>query len=219
MTGDQNDMLARLRALLPKSWFPANAPNESAKLSGPAWALSGAYANLTYIALQTRIRSATDGWLDIISADFFGTTLPRLLNEQDGPFRARILANLFIKGPCRQDMVNVLTLLTGTAPTIFEPSNPSDSGGWGGGGLFWGAAGGWGSPMPYQSLITVYRPSTVLVSLGEWSTWRMAWGAYGAWSSATPTAITDASLIAAVESTRALGTVVWMRIASGPVTP
>lgn len=217
-TGDQQDMLTRLRALMPKSWLPVAAPIESAKLSGPAWALSTAYAQLTYVALQTRIKTATDGWLDIISADFFGTRLPRLPNEQDDPFRTRILANLFVKGPTRADMSNVLTLLTGRAPTIFEPGNASDSGGWDGING-WDVAGAWGDFRPYQSFLTVYRPDQALVDLGEWDTWRLAWDAYGAWSDSSPNAVTDAALIAAVESTRAIATVVWMRIADGPVTP
>ena len=220
--GDQQDMLTRLRALMPKSWFPVSAPNESAKLSGAAWALSTAYAQLAYVALQTRIKSATDGWLDIISADFFGTRLPRLTNEQDEPFRARILANLFVKGPRRVDMINVLTLLTGRAPAIFEPSNADDSGAWDAP-FYWdagvSAGGAWGDPLPYQSFITVYRPSQALVSLGEWDAWRFAWDAYGAWSDSSPNAITDAALIAAVESTRALATIVWMRIADSAVSP
>ena len=212
-------MLERLRALMPKSWLPVVAPNEEAKLSGPAWALSTAYAQITYIALQTRIKTATDGWLDIISADFFGTALPRLTNETDAAFRSRILANLFVKGPTRANMSNVLTLLTGKAPTIFEPSNATDSGGWSAGGMYWAATGAWGSPRPYQAFVTVYRPDQSMVSIGEWNTWRLAWGAYGGWSSATPKAITDATLIAAVESTRPLGTVMWMRIANAPVLP
>ena len=214
-TGDQQDMHTRLRALMPKRWLPVNAPNEDAKLSGPAWALSTVYAQITYTALQTRIKTATDGWLDVISYDFFGDALPRLTNEGDGPFRARILANLFVKGPTRQCMVNVLQLLTGKAPTIFEPGNASDSGGWDA--MYWDMTGGWGDYLPFQAFVTVYRPDTSLVSLGEWDAWRFAWDAYGAWSDSSPNAITDAALIAAVESTRALSTVVWMRIADAPL--
>ncbi len=180
--------------------------------------MNSAYNQLTYTALQTRLASSVGVWLDLASADFFGTTLPRLPNEQDDPFLARIKANLFVKGPTRGNMAQVLTLLTGRAPTIFEPGNVRDSQAWNHG-AYWGAAGGWGSNLPFQSLVTVYRPNQALVSLGEWETWRMAWGAYGAWSSAPPNAITDAALIAAVESTRALGHLVWMRIADGPVTP
>lgn len=218
MTGDPQDFQFRLAAGLPARWFPSPSPVLDGLQAGTAWAYNSAYNNLTFVASQTRIKTASGVFLDIISADFFGTSLPRLQNESDEPFRARILANLFAKGPRRQDMVNVLTLLTGKAPTIFEPSNTTDSGGWDGA-FYLDAAGGWGDPRPYQAFLTVYRPDTALVSLAEWDAWRLAWDAYGAWSDASPDAITDAALIAAVESTRALGITVWMRIADAPITP
>ena len=63
-------------------------------LSGPAWALSQIYALIQYAVLQTRIATATDGFLDLISYDFFGGNLPRRSQEKDNPFRARILATL-----------------------------------------------------------------------------------------------------------------------------
>ena len=212
-------MLQRLQQGLPRGWFGDDPPVVQALQSGTAWAQTTVYNQITYAALQTRIKTATALFLDIISADFFGTALPRLTNETDAAFRSRILANLFVKGPTRANMSNVLTLLTGKAPTIFEPSNATDSGGWSAGGMYWGATGAWGSPRPYQAFVTVYRPDQSMVSIGEWNTWRLAWGAYGGWSSATPNAITDATLIAAVESTRPLGTVMWMRIANAPVLP
>lgn len=222
MTGDQQDMLTRLRALLPKSWFPVSAPNEDAKLSGAAWALSSVYSQLTYVALQTRIKTATDGWLDVISYDFFGTDLPRLTQETDGAFRSRILANLFVKGPTRTDMANVLTLITGIAPVIFEPSNTMDSGGWDGQFYFdAGAAsgGGWGDPLPYQALVTAYRPSSAAIDLGELDAYTFMFDAWGAWSDDSTANVTDAAIIAAVESTKPLGSLIWLRIANSPVSP
>ena len=221
MIGDQADFQQRLRSLIPKSWFPSgNSPNFDATLQGSAWALSSVYAQITYAALQTRIKTATDGWLDIISGDFFGTSLPRLLNESDGPFRARIFANLFVKGPRRGDMANVLTLITGRAPLIFEPSNTSDSGGWDSR-LYWdiGTGSGWGDPMPYQCLITAYRPIGSAVDLGEWDAYTFSWDSFGAWSDTPITSITDVAIIAAVESTKPIATVCWLRIANSLVSP
>ena len=210
-------MLSRLRALMPKSWFPVNAPNLSASMQGPAWALSTVYANIAYAALQTRIKTATDGWLDIISGDFFGTALPRLANETDGAFQSRILSNLFVRGPTRASMSAVLTLITGREPAIFEPSNTTDSGGWDSS-LYWDISGGLGDPLPYQSFVTAYRPVGGSIDLGEWDA-RMYWDIAGYLSDAQLTSVTDGSIIAAVESTRPLGTLVWMRIADQPVTP
>lgn len=218
MIGDQSDIFSRLKALIPKSWFRGESPNFDATLQGPAWALSTNYAQITYAALQTRIKTATDGFLDIISLDFFGNDLPRLTNETDGAFRARILGNLFLKGPSRVDMAAVLTLITGRAPTIFEPSNTTDSGGWDGG-LYWDIEGGWGDPLPCQSFVTAYRPIGGIQSLGELDAWRFSFDTNAYWSDEQPTSITDAAIIAAVESTRALGTTVWLRIANEPVSP
>ncbi|CAE6838065.1 hypothetical protein [Paraburkholderia nemoris] len=216
--GDQSDFFSRLKAQIPASWFKSS-PNFDATLQGPAWAMSSIYAQITYAALQTRIKTATDGYLDLISNDFFGTQLPRLTNEQDGPFRARILANLFVKGPTRANMSAVLKLITGRTPDIFEPSNTTDSGGWDGA-FYWDTGvGKWGAPMPYQSFVTAYRPITNAQSLGELDSWRWSFDSYGAWSDAPVTSVTDAAIIAAVESTRMTGTVVWLRIANNPITP
>jgi len=222
MQGDPQDFQSRLASGLPARWFASPSPVLDGLQAGSAWAYSSAYNNLTYVAAQTRIKTATGISLDIISTDFFGSNLPRLTNEGDGPFRSSILANLFIKGPTRGNLSAVLQLLTGKAPAIFEPGNTSDSGAWDAQ-FYWDAGvasgGGWGDPLPYQAFLTVYRPDISLVSLAEWDAWRFAWDAYGAWSDATPNAITDAALIAAVESTRALGITVWMRIASSPISP
>lgn len=218
MIGDITDLAARLKAQIPHSWFKSS-PKFDATLQGPAWALSTIYSQITYAALQTRIATATDGYLDLIANDFFGTNLPRLTNETDGAYRTRILANLFVKGPTRANMSAVLTLITGRTPDIFEPSNTNDSGGWDGE-FYWDTGvGKWGDPMPYQSFVTVYRPLTNAQSLGELDSWRWSWDSYGAWSDQQITSITDAAIIAAVESTRMTGSIVWMRILDNPVTP
>lgn len=218
MIGDITDLAARLKAQIPVSWFKSS-PKFDATLQGPAWALSTIYSQITYAALQTRIATATDGYLDLIANDFFGTNLPRLTNETDGAYRTRILANLFVKGPTRANMSAVLTLITGRTPDIFEPSNTNDSGGWDGA-FYWDTGvGKWGAPMPYQSFVTAYRPLTNAQSLGELDSWRWSWDSYGAWSDQQITSITDAAIIAAVESTRMTGSIVWMRILDNPVTP
>jgi len=218
MIGDITDLAARLKAQIPVSWFKSS-PKFDATLQGPAWALSTIYSQITYAALQTRIATATDGFLDLIANDFFGTNLLRLTNETDGAYRTRILANLFVKGPTRANMSAVLALITGRTPDIFEPSNTNDSGGWDGA-FYWDTGvGKWGDPMPYQSFVTVYRPLTNAQSLGELDSWRWSWDSYGAWSDQQITSVTDAAIIAAVESTRMTGSIVWMRILDNPVTP
>src|ERR1700722_7829173 len=129
-TGDQNDMLARIKALLPNGWFRGLTPVLDALLSGYAWSLSFIYQLIQYAQLQTRIATATDGFLDLISFDFFGNTLLRRQQEQDNPFRARILATLLREKATRKGMNDALVNLTGRTPIIFEPSRPADTGGW-----------------------------------------------------------------------------------------
>ena len=218
MIGDQADFQQRLRSLLPKSWFPVhNSPNLDASLQGSAWALSSIYSQITYATLQTRIKTATDGWLDIISGDFFGVTLPRITNESDVQFRARILANLFVKGPRRGDMSRVLTLITGRTPVIFEPSNTSDSMGYDGGAYYdISTAGAYGDPLPYQAFITVYRPNSgQLSALGYYDSFLASFDSYGAYSESS--GFPDSILIAAVEATKPVGTLIWMRILANPI--
>ena len=75
MTGDQQDMMARLRTVLPTRWFPDSAPVLDGLLSGLASGWSWAYQQLQYVKAQTRIATATDVWLDIIANDYFGSRL------------------------------------------------------------------------------------------------------------------------------------------------
>ena len=77
MTGDQQDILARLRTVLPARWFPDDAPVLDGLLNGLASGWSFAYQQLQYVKAQTRIATATDVWLDIIALDFFGGRLVR----------------------------------------------------------------------------------------------------------------------------------------------
>src|SRR5690242_14267395 len=131
MTGDANDMLARIKALLPTRWFNENSPVLNAVLSGLAYGLSLIYSLVTYAQLQTRIATATDAFLDLISFDFFGSSLPRRKQEADAPFRVRIIATLLRAKGTRPGMIAALETLTGRTPIIFEPARPADTGAYG----------------------------------------------------------------------------------------
>jgi hypothetical protein len=96
MTGDQDDMLARIKATLPP-WFPDEAPVLDALLSGFANVSAWIYGLIAYAKLQTRISTASDGWLDLIAYDFFGRRMTRG-NRSDTLFRSAILAELFRPG-------------------------------------------------------------------------------------------------------------------------
>jgi hypothetical protein len=142
--GDQTNNLVRLKAALPGGWFKSNGdesgisptPILDAALSGFAGLAAWAYALLQYVKLQTRIATATDGWLDIVSLDFFGGSLPRLAGETDGAFRARIKANLFLPANTRAALLNAVETVTGFPARIIEPWQPNDTFVWGR--SFWG---------------------------------------------------------------------------------
>lgn len=184
--GLNSNIALRLQKWLPNGWFPNTLGTRIfATLSGFSANLSTVLAQITYVKLQTRIRTATDGFLDLISWDYFGPTLPRNTSEVDNAFRARILANLLRPRVTRQGMITTLTLLTGRAPRVFEPKRPMDTGGWGGnpfGG--YGVAGGYSNPaiQQYQALITAYRGNNV----------------------------SDASIYAAVDEAKPIATVMWV---------
>jgi hypothetical protein len=92
-TGDTTDVLGRLKAVLPR-WFGGASPILDALLTGLATASAFIYSLYGYAKLQTRILTASDGWLDMVAADFFGTTLQRKASQTDSSFRAAIIANL-----------------------------------------------------------------------------------------------------------------------------
>lgn len=129
--GDQSDMWGRLKNLLPVGWFGDNNPIRDALLWGYANALAWGYTLYLYAKNQTRIKSATDGWLDLIGLDFFGNNLIRYANQSDASYKNRILINIFRERTTRHAMEQVLYDLTGRWPVIVEPARPADVGSYG----------------------------------------------------------------------------------------
>lgn len=156
---------SRLRALLPKGWFSDNAPILDAVLACFAQSWAWLSEGLTYVTYQTRIATATDEWLDLIGADFFGSSLRRLPNELDDTYRARIRSNLLTDAVTRQALVVGVERLTRSTARVFEPSNCRDTGAYGSSdvgadgsccGFAYGLAGGWGNlRLPYQVFLTI----------------------------------------------------------------
>ena len=159
MTGDRADIVSRLKGVLPSRWFPDTTPVLDAVMSGLAAGWASLYALLASVRLQTRIATATGGFLDGCSADFFGAKLSRRTAETDQAFRSRIHTALVQEHATRPALVAAITALTGSAPTIFEPARPADTGAYNTGALAFGAAGSWGSlSLPFQVFVTVRRP-------------------------------------------------------------
>lgn len=135
MTGDQTDIFNRLKGMLPSRWFGTatdSVPLVDAILTGLSTSLAFLYSLYQYAKLQTRINTATDGWLDLIAADFFGPTgLPRKTGQSDASYRNAIKVALLREKATRNAIINTLTSLTGRAPIIVEPQRPADTGAYG----------------------------------------------------------------------------------------
>lgn len=218
-TGDQQDQFQRIKALIPK-WFSDDTPVLDALLRGFAYAKSFVYGLIVYASLQTRIKTATDGWLDMIAADFFGSSLLRKSGQSDSSFRNRIIINLFRERATRNGLVRVLTDLTGRAPVVFEPQRPLDTGSYGGPLIGYGVAGGYGSMMlPFQAFVTAYRPTST--GIPNVAGYGVSTGGYSRASQAEIAsmnmiqgAVTDDDIYAAIFSVKPVGTTIWTRIAN-----
>jgi hypothetical protein len=191
--GLNSNIIARLQKWLPTGWFPNKIGTRIfATLAGFSAALSTVLAQINYVKLQTRIKTATDGFLDLISWDYFGPSLPRLTNEQDKAFRVRILANLLRPRATRAGMIAAITSLTGNAPIVVEPKRPLDTGGYGAPCGGYNKAGAYSNPSvwQYQCFITVFLGNNV----------------------------TFAQVCAVIEATKPVATQIWVAVGAGLLT-
>ena len=226
-TGDNQDIQARIRAQLPPWFGNGSHPIVDALIAGMAAGLANLYALYAYAVQQCRIKTATGGWLDMIAADFFGIGLLRNANESDVPFRTRILAALLREKATRAAMYATLLALTGRAPRIIEPMRPADTGAYSQPNSGYSTAGGYGSMLvPYQAFIEVFRPNGSGIpivggyGLANYGATNGGPGGYGmaALKYADITdiqwAVTDAQILAAIESVRPAGTEAWVAIST-----
>lgn len=215
-TGDRDDQFRRLKAVIPP-WFGDIAPIVDAVLRGVAAAMAFIHDLLVYAKLQTRIRTASGGWLDLIAADFFGRRVIRGASA-DEPFRTRIIVNLFRERATRRSITDVLTELTGRAPIIFEPARVQDCGEYGGPYIGYGVAGRWGSLLlPYQGFVDAFRPiATGIPLVAGWgvSTAGYSRASRAEWATIGDVldSIADEEIYAAVDGVKVAGTIVWTRI-------
>src|ERR1043166_4113790 len=90
MTGDADDILARIKNVLPKGWFDQEDAAFNAILGGLADALAKSYSFLQYVKNQTRIASASDFFLDLAAFDFLGLRIKRKVGQSDSDFSSLI---------------------------------------------------------------------------------------------------------------------------------
>jgi hypothetical protein len=218
MMGDPPDIVARLKAVLPSRWFPDRTPVLDGVLAGLADTWSRLGSLLEYTRAQTRIASVTDLFLDAAAKDFFGARMVRRADQGDEPFRARVQREMLRERATRTALAAVLEDLTGSAPVIFEPARPADTGAWGLA-LGWGCAGGWGSlSLPFQCLVTAWRPQgNGIAIVAGWAIPAGGWGG-GLLQYASldmlQGQVTDDDIRAAIVDTMPAATIAWTRIAN-----
>lgn len=218
-TGDNRDILKRIKSLIP-SWFGDSSPILDAVIMGLANGLAFIYSLYAYAKLQTRILTATDGWLDMIAADYFGAALLRAAYQSNTSFRARIIINLFRERATRNGITKVLIALTGRAPIIIEPQRPLDTGAYSATNSGYGMAGAYGSLLlPFQAFVQAYRPSSSGIPLV--AGYGASTAGYGTPSRADYAsisqiqgAVTDADIFNAVDSVKPAGSIIWVNINS-----
>lgn len=216
MTGDREDMLRRLKAVLPLRWFGDVTPLLDALLDGLAAGWCWTYGLLSFCIAQTRVATASGLWLDLVAKDFFGDRLKRRASQSDAAMRARIEHELLRERATRGAILALLTDLTGRTPIVFEPARPGDTGGWGAA-IGYGLAGGWGNlGLPFQCFITASRPlGNGIAQVAGWGT---AGGGYGVGSieygslAMLQGQVTDADIYGAIASTLPVACTAWTRI-------
>lgn len=132
MIGDTDDMASRLLAALPP-WFGGTDehPVLDALLQGVGWLLSFLFGRYLFAKLQTRLATATGGWIDLAAYDFFGTNLPRLNGEDDTKYSRRVRLEVFRDRNTRNAIDRAVYDLLGVHPRLLEPWNPLDTNGLG----------------------------------------------------------------------------------------
>lgn len=222
-TGDTTDIARRLKRALPR-WFGADngpTPVLDALLDGIATGLSFIHSLIAYSNLQVRLATATGGWLELWANDFFGGQLIRSPGQGDDSYRAAIRARLMRPAGTRAALIQAITALTGQAPRVFEPMNPTDTGAYNEGHLAYNRAGGYGSlTSPYEAFVTVYRatasgPSYIAgynISTGAYSQGSLGSRAAYVGADSMQGSVLDQDIYDTIEAVRAAGITVWVAI-------
>jgi hypothetical protein len=228
MTGDQADILVRLKSVLPSRWFSDVTPVLDALLSSLSVTWTQIYSLLNYTRAQSRIATATSFWLDMIADDCLGPLFTRRTNEADPAFRERITKELVRERCTRFAVAGVLSDLTGVPPQIFEPANCADTGSYSvgfpvagtiGGGMAYGTTGGWGSlALPFTSFLRVQLPmGTGAGQLPGWDTGNAGYGsgfmAYASISTRNGQ-VTDADVSQALANVLPTAVTAWLQVSN-----
>jgi hypothetical protein len=217
--GTADEIVNRVKHLIPNRWFSYAAPIRDAILGGIADGAAWCYSLIRYTRRQIRIASASGPWLDLIAFDYFQRKLKRSPNQADDAFRARIQAELLRERVTREGMVRAIKDLTGKEPWIFEPWHPKDTGAWQTpvSKFAWNRGGGWGSMnLPAQTFMTVYRPGLQgIPRVGGWGSSASSWNGTGTeWVDLSMVGgpVTDADIVQTIVNTKPTGSKIWVRL-------
>jgi hypothetical protein len=130
MIGDSIDIVRRIRRTIPRRWWNFVATIYEALLGGLADSGAWGYNFYLYAKQQSRVATSTGIFLDLIAFDFIGRNLIRA-GLPDDLFRTLILALIFRARVTRAAVINIIAILTGNTPTVFEPWNTIDTGSYG----------------------------------------------------------------------------------------
>lgn len=223
MTYSQQDILRRIKATLPNRWFGEKTPILDSVLISLSAGWFQLFSLLDYVRMQTRIRTAFDGWLDLIALDYFGHRIQRRQQETDNSFRERIRIELLRDRCTRPALYDALQTLTGRPPIIFEPTNPQDTGCYGSrdskdiGTAGYCTSGRWGSlDSPFQAFVRAFRPATAGIAMING--WGGSIGAFGVGLSAYISSdtnlsyATDSEIRQVIIRTVPAASIIWVSI-------
>lgn len=217
-TGDSNDIVARVKAVIPNRWFAWIAPIRDAILGGLSDVAAWNYQLYQFAILQSRIATSTGIYLDLIAYDYLQRFLVRNGNSDD-VFRATILATVLQERVTRAGMINAVTELVNTSPGIFEPWNTGDAGGYSTPFFAYGRAGGWGSlQYPAQVFMKVSRSGLGATGIPNIAGYGSPQGGYNIGNieyvsgEISQTGVTDGDIYNIIKMTKPTGVICWVRI-------
>lgn len=215
MIGDSLDIFSRLKVQIPKSWFDDElSPYIDSLLQGAAVNDAFIYSFITFAKAQTRIKTATGNYLDLIARDFFGSNLVRKTSENDDAFRVRILLALFQEKATRSGVSNAVKALTGSAPEIIEPFMPYDTGAYDVNGYGYDAAGYYSENLNNQVFMKVKinytNTANSVYGYDSGGAYDMASNSAYLDQSKLFSGVTQQNVLDVINATKAQGIVVWV---------
>jgi hypothetical protein len=214
--GDNADMAARIRRCCRRGSENRTRWSD-ALVAAAAVVLAFAYSLFAYAKAQTRIRTASGIWLDIVAQDFFGTRIVRAAGQNDDSFRSIILANLLRPQATRQAISDVIEALTG-----FAPRSSSRSAQWTAAPMA-SAMAAMGALGPMDRSPFPPKHFWLRIAHGSRASQRAGYGAssagYGVGSQAEYASldmlgarVTDGQIYDAIAQSKAVGVTIWTRI-------